>query len=410
MTYLRDFTVRASDSASADAFGRWRVSSPAQVFDSKQIFTSESLFWDDQEVSGSGTSSTHSTDTARSRLSVSASTAGLRVRQTFRRFHYQPGKSQLVLMTGLLDAGGGGTGITRRIGFFDDDNGLFFEDAEGTVRVVRRSSTSGSPVDTAVEQSAWNVDKMDGSGPSGITVDWTKAQMFVIDFEWLGVGRVRFGLDIDGQVHYVHNFLHANNLDVVYLSTPNLPLRFSIENDGTGAASDLDQVCAAVESEGGVDPSGLRFWVDTGVSSAINANTVGTFYAVIGLRLKPARLGAQIDIKKLSLLAATNDDFLWRLYWNPTVAGTFTYGGVASSNMQRALGDQVGNPSATTVTGGTVIAGGYVTGNTTFAEPIESELKLGASIAGVQDELVLAVSPQTSNLDIYGGIGWRELT
>src|SRR3990167_311155 len=91
-----------------DAFSRLRTSHPLSVFDSKQVFDNLPLIWDDQETSGSGTSSAHSANTASSPLSVSASTAGTRVRQTFRRFNYQPGKAQLVLMTGTLGADAAG--------------------------------------------------------------------------------------------------------------------------------------------------------------------------------------------------------------------------------------------------------------------------------------------------------------
>jgi len=128
-----------------DAFGRLRVSEPFTVFDGKQINDNLPLFWDDQEVSGSGTSSTYSMANARSRLAVSASTAGKRVRQTFMRFNYQPGKSQLVFMTGGLGAANGG--ITEDIGIGDDDNGLFFRHEDGTFKVTTKTSTSGSAVD-----------------------------------------------------------------------------------------------------------------------------------------------------------------------------------------------------------------------------------------------------------------------
>lgn len=99
MTLLRNVNIKASDSPSIDAFGRWRVSNPVTIFDSKQIYDTGLLFWDDQEVSGAGTSSVHSVDKAATTISVSATTAGKRVRQTFRRFNYEPGKSQQVLMT-----------------------------------------------------------------------------------------------------------------------------------------------------------------------------------------------------------------------------------------------------------------------------------------------------------------------
>ena len=84
-------TITSFNQNTLDAFGRSRVSEPYTVFDSKQLGSNQSLFWDDQETSGSGTSSDYSEDTSSTTLTVSATTAGTRVRQTFQRFNYQPG-------------------------------------------------------------------------------------------------------------------------------------------------------------------------------------------------------------------------------------------------------------------------------------------------------------------------------
>ncbi len=241
-------------SAESDAFGRLRVGNPQTVFDSKQIFDNLPLFWDDQEVSGTGTDSTHSQPNARSRLSVDTN-AGKRVRQTFQRFNYQPGKSMLVILTAVL--GAGTSGLTQEVGYFDDNNGLFFRCDGGVLSVVVRSKATGFVVDTVVNQADWNIDKLNGAGHSGITLDLTKTQIFFLDFEWLGVGRVRFGFYLNGQPVYCHEVLNTNNLGVVYMSTPNLPVRYSIENDGTAAAANLDHLCSSVISEGGIRDNGV---------------------------------------------------------------------------------------------------------------------------------------------------------
>lgn len=167
MSYLKHVDVRTQDSPSVDAFGRWRVSNPETHFDSKLIFDNDPFFWDDVEFSGSGTSSTHSAATASVTLGVSNTTAGSRVRQTFMRFNYQPGKSQMVMMTGVLNKTGGGTGITRRIGLFDANNGLFFEDAAGAYKVVRRTAVTGSPVDNTVAQSSLRLQHRRSGGNGG---------------------------------------------------------------------------------------------------------------------------------------------------------------------------------------------------------------------------------------------------
>ncbi|KKK83842.1 hypothetical protein LCGC14_2789350, partial [marine sediment metagenome] len=171
--------ISVLDSPAIDSFARWRVSTPQTLFNAKQIFDNLPLFWGDSEESGGSTTSDHSVNEASSTMGV-GTVAGLRTRQTFRRFNYETGKSLLVIMTGVLDETGGGDGITRGIGYFDDDNGLFFLDDEGTISVVRRTKATGSVVDNKTAQSAWNLDVMDGTGTSAITIDWTKSQIFLI--------------------------------------------------------------------------------------------------------------------------------------------------------------------------------------------------------------------------------------
>lgn len=390
----------AGDNGVNDAFGRLRVSNPVTLFDSKQIFDNLPLFWDDQEVSGSGTSSTYSQAMASTTMGVSATTTGKRVRQTFMCFNYQPGKSQLIFTTGVLDKSGGGAGITRAWGYFNDDNGLFLRDNEGTIELVRRTSTSGSAVDNAVSQSSWNLDTMDGTGSSGITLDFTKTQILIIDFEWLGVGRVRMGFVVDGKIYYAHEFNNANNLSTVYMSTPNLPLRYEIENDGTGVASEIEHICSSVISEGGNEELGTLRHKDSGsVSSLANTAT----YAILGIRLKSTTTCGVVKIENISSIATSNDQFHWELRLNPTIAGTFTYSDETNSVVQTATGS-----NANTVTGGTEIDGGYVTTTQAITFTIPNALRIGSAIDGTPDELVLVVTPITNNMTMQASITWRE--
>jgi len=280
---LNPLPIKPSD-ASQDAFSRLRVSNPKTIFDSKQLYDNAPLFWDDQEESGSGTTSTHSINKAASSLAVALNTAGKRTRQTYMRFNYQPGKSQLVFVTGILNESGGGSGITTNIGLFDDNNGLFFQDKNGIKSVIIRSNTSGSVVDTVVTKNNWD-DPLDGTGRSAITIDFTKTQIFVIDFQWLGVGRIRFGFNIGGIIVYCHLIQNANVLSLVYMSTPNLPIRIQIENDGTGQASSLSHICVTIISEGGNDETGIIRYKSVD-NTVLNANTTGTLYLALALRLK----------------------------------------------------------------------------------------------------------------------------
>ncbi len=408
MSYAEQTTISAYDSPSVDAFGRWRISDPETLFDSKQIFDNQPLFWDESLETGAGITSSHSVDEAATTITSTLNTAGKFTRQTYQWFNYQPGKSQQILMTGTLDLSGGGTGVQRRIGIFNDDNGLFFEDDEGTMKVVIRSKVTGSVVNTKVEQSSWNGDTMDGNGPSGVTIDWSKSQIFMIDYEWLSVGRVRFGIVINGSPIYIHSIDNGNLNTGAYMSTPNLPLRYQIETTASSPASSMLCICSSVISEGGKTDLGIIRSANIGADDQVNANSIGTTYAVLGMRLKSACLGATIKHLRKTVLARTNDDFLWEMRFNPTVAGTFTYVDETNSCVQIAKGSTA-NPSTNTVTGGTLVDCGYIEGNTSSSTLLTNALHLGSAIDGTRDTFVLCITPLSSGLDIFGSLTWREL-
>ena len=393
--------------ASRGAFGWLRVSAPTTLFDSKQLFDNAPLYWDDQEVSGSGTTSVHSALKASSTLGVALNTAGKRVRQTFQSFNYQPGKSQLVMMTGNMGDSGGGSGIDAGMGLYNGTDGVAVRSVDGVLQLFVSSGVSGSVVEDSVSQGSFNGDNLDGTGPSGLTLDPTQTQIWWMDMEWLGVGTVRTGFVINGEFILCHSFHHANLVGNVYMSTPNLPLRYWLENDGTGAATTLQHICSTVISEGGVERIGNLHYHST-EGTHINADTANTLYAVVGIRLQAAKIGQVVDLTNISLINAAADDFEWIVMWNPTVAGTFTYTDHVNSAIQTAVG-----ATANTVTGGHEMNGGFVkAGNTTGSVSVEisNALRLGAAIDGTLDEIVLCVRPLTNGADIDGGVSWRELT
>lgn len=397
-------------SSAGDAFGRLRVSEPVTLFDSKQLHDNQPLYWDDSEVSGSGTGSTFSADYARTRMSVSGTTSGRRVRQTFERFNYQPGKSHLVYMTAVL--GSGGTGLTQRIGIGDDDNGLFFECEDGVVYVNVRTKTSGSVVNNRVAQTVWNKDPLNGNGASELEVDWDKALIFLIDYEWLGVGTVRFGIVVGATVYYVHQVDNSNSLANVYMSTPNLPLRYEIINDGTGAAANLDHICSTVITEGGQLNRGMVRSAST-AGTEVSCNSENQAYAILGIRLKSTHLDAAVRMKELGIhVQSASKMGRWDLRLNPTVGGTFSYNNQTNSAVQIATG-----ATANTVTGGTVMESGFAYSSSgggefnTHTSEIGSTRNLGAAIDGTVDEFVLCFTPTgaTSSANVEGFFTWREL-
>jgi len=405
-----------SDSGNLDAFGRLRVSEPITIFTHKMILDNQPLIFDDQQISGASTTSVFNTNQASVTISATGNVAGDRVRQSFIRPAYQPGRSQLIFLTGIINATGtAAAGITRRLGQFDGYNGFFFQyggtPGAGVLSVVRRTNTSGTPVDNIVPSTAWNVDKLDGTGPSGITVDTTKVQIFVIDYQWLGSGRIRFGLDVSGVIHYCHYIFIANVNPTVSVSTPNNPIRYEIISDGTGTSSvaTMTHICASVSSEGGQQLLGFPFSVNNSAVSTLTTGANTNQYPLIALQAQSNKLGATIQLQSYTLFSSTaNANVLVQFILNPTITGTtLSFTPVSNSTLQFALGT-----NATTISGGTVIYSEYVNVSkiSSVSQMFGTESNLGAFISGVGQIIVITVtSIGGTALVMYGGVSWLEL-
>ena len=389
--------------SSLDAFARQRVSNPTTIFDSKQLSDNLPEFWDDSQVSGSGTTSTHFPNRASSIMLVANLTAGRRIRQTFRRFNYQPGKSQLCIFTFVM--GTAISGVTRRCGLYDDNNGIFLQQTGAGMSVGVRSFVTGTAVNNTVLQAAWNIDKLDGTGASGITLDPTQSQIFFFDFECSG--SVRCGFFIGGVPYYCHRFDNANLNNSVYMSTPNLPLRYEIENDGTGADASFEQICSTVISEGGAQNTGLIRGLNRGATSFVTSNN-SSIYPLIALRLKAGYLGSSVRPVDFSLSCTSNAAYAWYLLLNPTASTALSFTGITNSSIEAALT----TTNATTLTGGTILRSGIGSqGNQggISQSAITDDFFLGSDIAGNRDILVLAVQRLTGTSEtFYAGINIIE--
>lgn len=406
---MSDFALNKTNQFGVDGFFRKRVSSPETIFDSKQVVDYSSYVWSDVQVSGSGTGSSYSANRASTSLSVSNTTAGVRVRQTKSNFNYQPGKSQLILTTFVM--GAAATGITREVGLFNDQNGLFLRQTSSGVSVVVRSFVSGAAVDTATVQARWSEDPLDGTGPSGITLDLSKVQIFFVDFEWLGVGTVRFGFVIDGVPIYIHHAQQANLGASVYMSTPNLPVRFRLENGGTGAAATFETVCATVMSEGGAKSIGIPFCAHRG-ATPLTTNSDTNLYPLVAIRYRSGVNAERTEVipKSISIITTSTSAFRWVLLKNPTITGTaFSW-----STISPAIEAATTMTNATTVSGGIDIISGYsFQTNEGGSIPIElpRDERLGVTYAGVSDFYVLAIQKVTGTLEpFYASINWTEIT
>jgi len=403
MSYFEDVNIKWQDTGNVDAFGRARVSQVTTQYDSKQVYDKLPLFVD--EVLNGSATATHSTTLAQTALATTSS-GDYAIMQTKQRFNYQSGKSQLLFWT--FNNMDNQAGVNKKVGYFSSStsapytanlDGIFLQ-SDGTNLSVNIYRT-GTAV-SSVNRSSWN-DPLDGTGDSGVTHDFDDNTIMAVDFEWLGVGRVRFYVVKDGAFIPFHSVGFTNTTNV-YMSSPNKPLRWELRQNAVTAGS-LNLICASVNSEGSLNQIGKLFSSNVG-TSFINANNTSNKYAVLGIRLNSANVGTMVDLLTLSLLSATNDNVLWEVWLNPTVAGTFTYNSVTNSGVQVAKGATGGT---NTVTGGTLLDSGYMVAQNSVRLSIENAIRLGMRIGGTLDTMVLTANPLSSNLDIYGSITWREL-
>jgi hypothetical protein len=326
-------------------------------------------------------------------------------------FSYQPGTSLLVINTFVMNSAK--TNLRQRVGYYGAANGYYLELNNTTLSFVERSSVSGSLVNTPVAQASWNVDPMDGSGPSGVTLDITKAQILFMDLEWLGVGTVRIGFIINGNFYVCHKFHHANIITSTYITTASLPIRYEITNTGaTSGASTLKQICSTVLSEGGYQLNGLQQAVGVPVTTPRNLAVAGTFYPIVSIRLKtsPDRLDAIIICTAISVIATSTGHYNWQVIASGTTTG--------GSWLSAAGGSSVDyNITGTSFTGGRILASGFFSvsnqGSTQVDILKEALFKTQLERNGLTSapfELTIVMATDNAGGDVLASMDWEEIS
>ena len=390
-----------------DAFGRQRVSEPYTLFDSQNRYAVDNQF--DVATTGTGTTS-FLTNEAAVKMEVTAGGVGSVIRQSFRSFPYQPGKGLLVLATFVMDTSTSAN-LTQQVGYYNDQNGVFFKRTGSTNSFVLRSYVTGSVSNVRTEnQSSWNGDKLDGTGPSGLTLDTSKAQILWMDFEWLGVGSVRCGFIINGEYIICHTFNNANDIANVYMTTAILPMRYEIVTTTAAVAASMKAICCSVVSEGGFEQTSI----DHVARRTTVLGSIGTtFLPLVSIRLASGRTGAVVLPNRVQVLPTTSQNYEVVLIKNPTLTGaTFAATVPSDTNVEFDV-------AATATTGGTIVQSDYLSSNTaggtsstSFANAYNFDLQLGASIAGVSDIYTVAirtVSGATTG-DAVGSLSFYDLT
>jgi hypothetical protein len=387
-----------------DAFGRLRVSNPLTLFDSFYRYNDNQKF--NNYTSGTATITSNSTS-AMTAMTVGTTSGDKAYRESTRVFAYQPGKSLQIMTTFVMAPTK--ENLQQRVGYFDTQNGVYLEQSGSSITLNIRSNVSGSLQYETVSQTDWNADPLNGSGVSTLVLDLTKAQIFWIDIEWLGVGTVRCGFVIDGQFITAHQFHHANRIANTYMTTAVLPVRYEIENtESTDSAGTLYQICATVISEGGYELVGKPLSIGHTLSSPYVLSNSNVLYPIMSIRLKSDRLGAIVLPKNYSLGLTGNNNFRFVLILGGTTVGGGWFSAGTDSSVEYNL-------TGTSTSGGFIAEWKQIIGSNQFAgvvdlaQPFKYQLERN-SFTGITTELSICLVTSGNNVNTYAAINWEEIT
>jgi len=389
-----------------DAFGRQRVSTPLTLFDSSHRYRDNGL-WNTSTASGGV--AVFSPNEGLVNLEVDNTNGSEVLRETKKVFSYQPGKSLLVFNTFVMAPAQ--TNLRQRVGYFGTQNGIYIQLNDNTLSFVERSLVTGIVTESIVNQSAWNVDKMDGTGPSGVILDITKAQILFTDIEWLGEGTVRLGFVIDGAFILCHRFNHANLITSTYITTASLPLRYEITNTGaTAVSSTLKQVCSTVISEGGYELRGAQQAIGTPITAPRSLAVAGTYYPIISIKLDTNYLDAVVILTALSIMGVSTGIYNWKIIASGTTTGGLWVSAGPNSAVEYNL-------SGTSFAGGRTLASGFLTSSTQASVSLDILKEALFSFQLERDtftntpyELTLVVAASTATELIYASMDWEEVS
>ena len=373
-----------------DVLGRLKVAIHQNIYDADFEYGTQPLRW--EIFTAGGASVAHQPDKGGVKMSVPTTSGAIAIRQSRPYMRYQPGKT--MFMATACQMGAALTNNVTRVGFFDDGNGAFFEQGNPTatnpsgMNVVVRSDASGTPTDIKFSLDQWNGDMRVIN-----TIDFTRIQMFWIEYAWYGAGATRFGFWIDGEPVIAHQVGWGNYVTPAgtgntapWSRTGNLPVRYEQRNTGAIAqANDLFHYGVSVLVEGGSDDQ-RGFTYSYGMAPATPVRSTGgavTRWPVLSIR--PRAMGT------IELTNSTN-----------AITGTPTTTQVTLTNANLVADQYKGRyiyfPGLSTTQGGTG-AIGRITSNTT------SQINFVDNITG----LALSVAPSAAQAYTIGILNRGQL-
>jgi hypothetical protein len=402
MSYYNRITVNGfADSPNMDAFNRLRVSDVGTRLDVEFTFNINDEIID-EVIGGSGTIE-HKSNPRDVLLSVGGTTTNDYAGLYSYPVPYTAGNSQLIFASAVLD---------------------FSNLGSGTAQVFLRSKVSGSVVETAVNQSSWDSPNND--------VQWKNSQIFVMDFQSLKAGRIRFYLDRSGCLYQVHEIVNDNIRDSGYWQTPSLPLYWRIYNDATytymevgygdtnnaigfryritkNANADMKAICGTVKSEGGDDLNTMIGFPES-IDMGVTTKTVSTSLIPL-ISIRQRTTFNSIDNNSIALIQSvsvqTNNPIRLILLHDATLTGA------SWSNVDTDHSTMEYDITASAYSGGHIIASEYVATskniNSAYKSLLEKVVLWNRKNGSSGILTIAAVRSDSTNASVLVGCSWREI-
>jgi hypothetical protein len=305
----------------------------------------------------------------------------------------QPGQGFSCVFAAIYANGDSGTKQMAGIG--NDVDGFFFGLTDGIFGITYTSNS----VPTTLPQSSWNVDPMDGTGPSGIVLHYTDGNIFKIQYQQLEFGNINFLIEssVTGQPILVHQIEYANANTIPSISNPGLQLMAQVTS--SGGAGELEISSMGLYIEGDVNPYlGIRNNVSSNTTVGVTLSNVLSIQDNLIFSSTTNRLMVIPDQLSLFNTSISSNDAIFSLYLNPDVAGSPIF--VSADSNSAVSYDTTG----TTVTGGTLVGSFFLSSGSSLSINIgEYGLQLSPG-----DRLVIACAAMNLTTTVYASISWLE--
>lgn len=388
-----------------DASGRLRMSQVSSLGDYKILNSDVQALLMEYAGTGSDTITTN-------KVSMAVTSGQYRIAQSKMYHPYLNGKSQFVTMT--TDNMGNATNVEKSFGYISSDaTGTFNTGLDG-FRVYKDTSNvyafevwrGGTRLSQQL-RSTW-LDKLDGTGPSRMTIDFDKFNIFAHDFLYLGGTAISSYVFWKGAFRQFNIYYHANTSDGPMFNSPNKPIRWEIRSS-TGSGN-MSVICGEVATEGVIGDV-LQYGNSLPIESNIAGITcaaAGTGYALCGVRKKTTARDVFAFVDTFEAMVGSADFCKLSLVLNGTVAGSPTYADVTNTPYQSFIGT-----ASNTVTGGTVLASTDISQNMNNSKPIKNVLaRLACTLNNTMDTIVLVATPAftSTNVKVTGNMDVKWYT